>query len=189
MIEVMVRGLGVAPPSDAPLLLLKEVDGERMLPVGIGPLEAQAIAIPLQGVQTPRPMTHDAFVETVTTLGGHLQRVEITRLAEGTFYAQLMIQQGGTEHAVDIRPSDAVALAVRTETPIYVADDVFDAASVIPSEISEQGEGSDDVEDAASESAPIELDESRLTPFREFIDTLDLDDLDPPTGRGGPEPK
>ena len=189
MIEVMVRGLGVAPPSDAPLLLLKEIHGERMLPVGIGPLEAQAIAIPLQGVHPPRPMTHDAFVDTVNTLGGHLLRVEITRLAEGTFYARLMILHGGTEHAVDIRPSDAVALAVRTETPIYVADDVFDAASVIPSEIGEEGDGEESVEDSASESAPIELDESRLTPFREFIDTLDLDDLDPPAGRGGPEPQ
>ncbi|GAC1326078.1 MAG: bifunctional nuclease family protein [Chloroflexota bacterium] len=188
MIQVMVRGLGVAPPSDAPLLLLKEVHGERMLPVGIGPLEAQAIAIPLQGVHPPRPMTHDAFVEAVNTLGGHLQRVEIVRLAEGTFYARLMILQAGNEHAIDIRPSDAVALAVRTETPIYVAEDVFEAASVIPSEISEEGEWSEDADESASESEPIVLDESRLRPFREFIDTLDLDDLDPPAGRGGAEP-
>lgn len=186
MIEVTVRGLGVAPPSDAPLLLLKELHGERLLPVGIGPLEAQAIAIPLQGVHPPRPLTHDAFVEVITTLGGHLQRVEITRLAEGTFYAQLLVRQEGTEHSIDIRPSDAVALAVRTETPIFVSDDVFDAASVIPSEITDEGE--EEAGQTGTSTESVELDESRLATFREFIDTLDLDDLEPPSGHGEPEP-
>ena len=75
MLQVTVAGLGIAPPSSAPLLLLKERDGERVLPVGIGPLEAQAIVMPLQGVQPPRPMTHDIFVAILASLGGHLRRV------------------------------------------------------------------------------------------------------------------
>ena len=78
MIEVVVAGIGIAPPSSTPLLLLKEREGDRVLPVGIGPLEAQAIAMPLQGVQPPRPMTHDVFIEVIARLGGHLRRVELT---------------------------------------------------------------------------------------------------------------
>jgi uncharacterized protein len=120
MIEVLVAGLGMARPSASPLLLLKERDGERVLPIGIGPLEAHAIAMPLQGVRPPRPMTHDVFAEVIADLGGQLRRVEITDLTDNTFHARLMVDQAGTEHTIDIRPSDAVALAVRTETPIYV---------------------------------------------------------------------
>ena len=82
MIEVTVAGLGIAPPSSVPLLLLKERQGDRVLPVGIGPLEAQAIVMPLQGVRPPRPMTHDIFDEILASLGGHLRRVEITDLIE-----------------------------------------------------------------------------------------------------------
>src|SRR5438477_8259958 len=113
VIEVTLAGLGIAPPSSLPLLLLKERNGERVLPVGIGPLEAQAIAMPLQGVRPPRPMTHDVFAEVIADLGGHLRRVEITDLTDNTFHARLMLDQAGHEQTIDIRPSDAVALAVR----------------------------------------------------------------------------
>jgi bifunctional DNase/RNase len=174
MIEVTVAGLGIVPPSSAPLLLLKERDGERVLPIGIGPLEAQAIALPLQGQRPPRPMTHDVFTEIVAGLGGHLRRVEITQLLESTFHARLVLEQAGREQTFDIRPSDAVALAVRTETPIYVAEAVLEQAGIVPG----------DAEAAAERSEPEPgIDESKLTPFREFIETLDIDDLD--AGGGG----
>jgi bifunctional DNase/RNase len=179
MIEVTVAGLGIAPPSSVPLLLLKERDGERVLPVGIGPLEAQAIVMPLQGVQPPRPMTHDIFVQILVSLGGHLRRVEITDLIESTFHARLMLETGGQERSYDIRPSDAVALAVRTETPIFVSEDVFDQAGIVSPQVSEVGN------QPTSPESSIEVDESKLTPFREFIESLDIDDL----GQGGPEPK
>src|SRR5918911_1009247 len=130
MIEVIVVGLGMAPPSTSPLLLLKERHGERVLPIGIGPLEAQAIAMPLQGVRPPRPLTHDVFADVIGNLGGHLRRVEITELSDNTFYARLTVEQAGQEQAIDIRPSDAIALAVRTETPIYVAEAVLDQAGI-----------------------------------------------------------
>src|ERR687886_3004126 len=160
MIEVTVAGLGVAPPSSLPLLLLKEREGERVLPVGIGPLEAQAIVMPLQGVKPPRPMTHDIFVEIVSSLGGHLRRVEITDLIESTFHARLMLETGGQERSYDIRPSDAVALAVRTETPIFVDEAVFDEAGTVSPQVTEEPSG----------EKPIEVDESKLTPFKEFIE-------------------
>jgi bifunctional DNase/RNase len=181
MIEVTVAGLGIAPPSSMPLLLLKEREGERVLPVGIGPLEAQAIVMPLQGVHPPRPMTHDIFVEILVSLGGHLRRVEITDLIESTFHARLMLETGGQERSYDIRPSDAVALAVRTETPIFVAEDVFDQAGIISPQVTEAGEQTD----ASSPESSVELDESKLTPFKDFIESLDIDDL----GQGGTEPK
>jgi bifunctional DNase/RNase len=179
MIEVTVAGLGIAPPSSVPLLLLKERDGERVLPVGIGPLEAQAIVMPLQGVHPPRPMTHDIFVEILVSLGGHLRRVEITDLIESTFHARLMLETAGQERSYDIRPSDAVALAVRTETPIFVSEDVFDQAGIVSPQVSDVGD------QPTSPESSVEIDESKLTPFKEFIESLDIDDL----GQGGTEPK
>src|ERR687884_99499 len=140
MIEVTVAGLGIAPPSSTPLLLLKERHGERVLPIGIGPLEAQAIAMPLQGVRPPRPLTHDVFADVIGNLGGHLRRVEITELSDNTFYARLTVEQAGQEQAIDIRPSDAIALAVRTETPIYVAEAVLDQAGIVAPQEAEGGQ-------------------------------------------------
>lgn len=176
MIEVSVAGLGIAPPSSTPLLLLKERDGERVLPIGIGPLEAQAIAMPLQGLKPPRPMTHDVFAEIIANLGGHLRRVEIVELTDNTFFARLVLEQAANEQRIDIRPSDAIALAVRTETPIFVAEAVLDQAAVIPQEA------------AADEPEPESaVDESKLTPFKEFIETLDIDDLGKGEGGGGGE--
>ena len=178
MIEVTIAGLGIAPPSSAPLLLLKERTGERVLPIGIGPLEAQAIAMPLQGVRPPRPMTHDVFATIIAGLGGRLRRVEVTQLTDNTFYARLILDQAGREQVIDIRPSDAVALAVRTETPIYVAEAVFDQAGVVPNE------GAGATPDARDPRAEEGVDESKLSPFREFIETLDIDDLGPSGGSG-----
>src|SRR5215216_1987180 len=173
MIEVVVVGLGMAPPSTSPLLLLKERDGERVLPIGIGPLEAQAIAMPLQGVRPPRPMTHDVFATVIGNLSAHLRRVEITELSDNTFYARLTLEQAGEEQAIDIRPSDAVALAVRTETPIYVAEAVLEQAGFVP------GDGQESPEEASEAETPTVVDESKLKPFKEFIETLDIDDLGP----------
>jgi bifunctional DNase/RNase len=171
MIEVVVAGLGIAPPSSTPLLLLKERDGERVLPIGIGTQEAQAIAMPLQGIRPPRPMTHDVFAEVIANLGGYLRRVEVPSLADNTFHARLLLVQDGQEQVIDIRPSDAVALAVRTETPIFVAEDVFDRASI---QTQEPGEAEGETETDEASASPV--DETKLSPFKEFIDTLDFGD-------------
>jgi bifunctional DNase/RNase len=177
MIEVTVVGLAAHPAATNPLLLLQERGGPRVVPVGIGPLEAQAIALPLQGVSPPRPMTHDAFVDVLVGLGGHVRRVEVTQLVENTFYARLVLEQLGEEREFDIRPSDAIALAVRTEAPIYVDETVLDQAGVVPEQpIASSGSSRAQAEHA---EPSVELDESKLTPFKEFIDTLDIDDLGP----------
>ena len=165
VIEVVVACIGIAPPSSTPLLLLKERDGGRVLAVGIGPLEAQAIAMPLQHVQPPRPVTHDVFIEVIASLGGHLRRVELTDLADNTFHARLMLEQAGQQQGIDIRPSDAVALAVRTETPIYVAEAVLDQAGIVAQQPAEVGDP------PGSGEQQVEFDESKLSPFKEFIDT------------------
>jgi bifunctional DNase/RNase len=173
VIEVTVAGLGIAPPSSVPLLLLKERTGERVLPVGIGPLEAQAIVMPLQGVKPPRPLTHDIMLEIVTSLGVHLRRVEIVELIESTFHARLTVEYAGQERVYDIRPSDGVALAVRTETPIFVAEAVFDQAGIASPQVEEMQEPH--APEATSPESKV--DESKLTPFKEFIESLDIDDL------------
>ena len=183
MIEVVVAGLGIAAPSSAPMLLLKERDGERVLPISIGPAEAQAIAMPLQGVRAPRPLTHDVFTEVIAHLGGHMRRVEVTELSEsGTFHARLVLDQAGQEHSIDIRPSDAIALAVRTETPIFVAEAVLDHAGIIPEEALAATSSSE----STADEPPIEIDESKLTPFKEFIESLDMDDLGKGQGEKNP---
>jgi uncharacterized protein len=155
-------------------MLLKEREGERVLPVAIGPLEAQAVVMPLQGVHPPRPLTHDIFVEIITSLGAHLRRVEIVDLIESTFHARLILEVNGEERTYDIRPSDAVALAVRTETPIFVAETVLGQAAILSPQVSQMPEASS----SSEESHPSEpIDESKLTPFKDFIESLDIDDL------------
>src|SRR5437868_6070499 len=123
-------------------------------------------------------MTHGICVEILSSLGGHLRRVEITDLIDSTFHARLMLETGGQERIYDIRPSDAVALAVRTETPIFVAETVFDQAGIISPQVADLAS-----EAQASAESPVEVDESKLTPFKEFIESLDIDDL------GGSESK
>ena len=187
MIEVIVVGLGAAAGAGSPLLLVQERNGARVLPIGIGPLEAQAVALPLQGVRPPRPMTHDVFVEVMDRLGAHLQRVEITALIDSTFHARLLLEQAGHEQVIDIRPSDAIALAVRTKTPIFVGEEVMDRAAIVP----EWATGSDQPGQTEEASSAEPVDESSLTPFREFIESLDMDDLGQggQGGQGGPEPR
>lgn len=162
-------------------MLLKEREGERVLPVAIGPLEAQAVVMPLQGVHPPRPLTHDIFVEIITSLGAHLRRVEIVDLIESTFHARLILEVNGEERTYDIRPSDAVALAVRTETPIFVAESVLDQAAILSPQVSQMPESSSEESQPSPEAT--ELDESKLTPFKDFIESLDIDDL------GGNQPQ
>jgi bifunctional DNase/RNase len=112
------------------------------------------------------------FTEIIASLGGHLRRVELTDQANSTFHARLMLEQAGQQRAIDIRPSDAVALAIRTETPIYVAEAVLDEAGIVPQQIADLGGQGTSAEPQA------EVDETKLSPFKEFIETLDIDDLD-----------
>ena len=127
MIEVVLRAVRVDVGTSTPLLLLEEVGGERVLPIFIGAPEAAAIAYALQGVKSPRPMSHDLLGHVVSALGAKLFAVEITELADNTFFASLRLVRSGEEITVSARPSDAVALALRVGAPILVSDDLMAA--------------------------------------------------------------
>ena len=122
MIEVVVQHLGLDPTSNSPVVVLREKDGQRFLPIWIGPAEANAIAMKLQDVQAPRPMTHDLLTRVVTGLGGTLRRVFINSVKENTYYAEMVIDRDDHVFQVDARPSDSIALALRLEAPIFGED-------------------------------------------------------------------
>lgn len=156
-----VVGVRVEMPSNQPIVLLREADGERYLPIWIGAVEATAIAFAQQGVVPQRPLTHDLLRDVITALGEPLSEVRITELRDGVFYA-LLVFASGTE--VSARPSDAIALALRTGTSIYGAEPVLAEAGVaIPDE---------------------DEDEDEVEKFREFLDQISPEDFG--AGEGGP---
>ncbi len=135
-IEMQLKGLILDPTSDVPVVILRQEGGSVFLPIWIGVFEANAIALAVEGIQTPRPMTHDLLRSVLESLGSRLERVEIHALIEGTFHARLRLIRGGREglepegaaDIVDSRPSDAIALALRAGAPIWIAQSVLDGA-------------------------------------------------------------
>ncbi len=171
MIEVVLRAVRVDVGSATPLLLLEEVAGERVLPIFVGTPEAAAIAYALQGVEAPRPMSHDLMGHVITALGARLFSVEITELVAGTFYANLRMLRGGEEIVVSARPSDAVALALRVGAPILVSDALMASEGRVM-DLSE--------EDEEDEEAPVidVADEADLVAeLRAFLDRVDPEDF------------
>ena len=156
MIEMSLVGVRVELPTNQPIVLLKEAEGERYLPIWIGGVEAQAIAFALQGMTTPRPLTHDLFRDVLDALAVEVRRVVIVELRSGTFYADLVLVDDGKEVVVSARPSDAIALAVRTGSPIYAAEDVIDEASILIKDDEEEVE---------------------VAKFREFLDQISPEDF------------
>ncbi len=128
MVRLQVFGLALDEKNQAPVLILKPDSGDRVLPIWIGAMEAMAISLVLNKVAFPRPMTHDLLLASIRSLGGSVERVEITRLEEGTFYAEIEVRRGPESLRIDSRPSDAVALALRAEAPVFASQDVLDAA-------------------------------------------------------------
>ena len=138
MIELNLVGVRVELPSNQPIVLLKEKEGERYLPIWIGAMEATAIAFALQGIQTQRPMTHDLLKNVLEEVEVHVERIVITELKEGTFYAIIQLSRNGTRYEVSSRPSDAIALAVRVNVPIFAQEDVLSEASIVIRDDEEQ---------------------------------------------------
>jgi len=137
-VQVDILGLSTNPASGGAFaLILKEVNGPRRLPIIIGASEAQSIALEMEGIKPPRPLTHDLIKNIITSFGAELQEITIDELRDGTFYAKLSIDN----QAIDSRPSDAIALAVRYGVHIYVAASVMDEAAFVPEEDEEEGEG------------------------------------------------
>ncbi len=130
MREMTLYGVSFEPIGKQPIVLLKTVDDERFLPIWIGHPEAAAILMKLQGASPPRPMTHDLVTDIITELQGEVRRVTVTELRENTYYARITIVQDGREVEIDSRPSDALALAVRCEAPIFATDDVVDESGI-----------------------------------------------------------
>ena len=170
MIEVIIDSIRVSLMSQHRVVVLKDANSERYLPIWIGPCEAEAITVKLQEVPAPRPLTHDLLRSVIGELGGKVVHILINDLRQEVYYARIVIDLAGEQIEVDSRPSDAIALAVRVSAPIFVADSVMDKAANEPDE---------DVEkEAASELLTEGADETRLSAFADFVDTLDLDDLE-----------
>ena len=163
MVEVTIDSVRVSLVSQYRLVVLKESGTERYLPIWIGPFEAEAITLQMQGVEVPRPLTHDLLKKIITTLGGHVSHIVVTDLRQETFYANIVLDVNGKRMEIDSRPSDAIALAVRASVKIFVNDTVMESAGIVPEE---------DISGAVSKE-----EEERLSAFSDFIDTLDLDDL------------
>jgi hypothetical protein len=130
MQEMDIYGVSFDLVGKQPIVLLKTKDGNRYLPIWIGQPEAAAILMKLQGASTPRPMTHDLVTDILGQLDAQVVRITVTELRENTFYAQITVQMDGTEIDVDSRPSDAIALAIRAEAPIYAADSVIEESAI-----------------------------------------------------------
>lgn len=182
MIETVVESIRVSLVTQHRVVILKEVEGERHLPIWIGSYEAEAIAMELQGVTASRPLPYDLMRSIIDDLGGAVERVSVTDLSDDVFYARIILRQNGREIEVDSRPSDAIALAVRARVPIMVDEAVMEKAGVVLS-----GDDDGDIEPLNDSVTPEleragDVDEERLSVFRDFINTLDLDDFDRKSG-------
>jgi len=180
MIETVVESIRVSLVTQHRVVILKEVHGERHLPIWIGAYEAEAIAMELQGVSAARPLPYDLMKSVIVDMGGAVDRIVVTDLSQDVFYARIVIQQNGRSVEIDSRPSDAIALAVRSRVPILVDDAVMDRAGVM---LGSDGDADDEPSAIGLESEVSErIDEERLSVFRDFINTLDLDDFDKKKG-------
>jgi bifunctional DNase/RNase len=160
MVHVRIASLALDPRSNQPVIVLKPLEDEeghgRLLPIWIGHPEATAILLAVEGVETPRPMTHDLLSNVVASLDAYVERIEITRVEEGTFYAALVLHGEERTRVVDARPSDGIALAVRVGAPIFVAEEVLNAAAISDEPVDEDAE---------------------VEEFREFLEHVDPEDF------------
>lgn len=174
MIKVLIDSVRVSLMSQLRVVVLKDPLSGRFLPIFIGPCEAEAIAVKLQGMNVERPLTHDLLKAVIGELGGRVQHIVVNDLRQDTFYAQLVVDLNGEERIIDSRPSDAIALSVRLDVPIYVEESVMDRAGIMPDEEIE-GESSQATPNRSpgGEEPPV----GRLSLFEDFVESLDLGDL------------
>ncbi len=180
MIEMSIDSIRVSLMNYQRVVILKEKIADRYLPIWIGAAEADAIAVKLQGVTVPRPLTHDLLRSVIDVLGADINAIIVSDLKNDTFYAKLVLNVNSGEMEVDCRPSDALALAVRTEVPIFAEDAVLDKAGILLDketgkpiiDETEKGEGSSKGKKVSEEEM------KRKSAFYDFINTLDLEDFD-----------
>ena len=187
MIRVVVDSIRVSLLTQHRVVVLRETDSKRYLPIWIGPFEADAIAMAIQGHEPQRPMTHDLLKVLISDLDSQITHILVNDIQDNTFFARIVIEQRGRTIEVDARPSDAVALAVRTEVPIYIADHVLEQAGVFFDEDEQPGAAeAASLQDPSAESEPEgepDLNDDSMSIFRNFINTLNPDD--PPKGGAG----
>ena len=155
LVEMAVRGLIIDPVQNVPIVILRDEDNQRALPIWVGPVEANAIALQIENITPPRPMTHDLLRQLLVEFGATLARVVIADLRQGTFYAYLELHRGGEALFVDARPSDAIALSLRTKAPIFVDTRVLDQAK----------------------SVEVSSDEANREQLQRWLESLDPDDM------------
>ena len=174
MVELTIESIRVSLMNYQRVVILKEKDADRYLPIWIGPAEADAIAVRLQDVQVARPLTHDLLRSVITELGGTVEYVLVSDLSNDTFFARIMLQVDGRSLPIDSRPSDAIALAVRAPVPIFADESVLEKAGV---RLDEEGQlnGITGAIETTGEVSPEELE--KLSPFRDVIEGLDLEDF------------
>jgi len=179
MVEVLIDSIRVSLMSQQRIVILREKNAERYLPIWIGIYEAESITIALQEVEVARPLTHDLMKNIFSELNARVTRVEVVALRDDTFFGNIVAEVNGRTLNIDSRPSDALAIAVRSHVPILVARSVMDTAGIIPEEDLQDESGEPKPRAAqASEGAEAEGGEERLSVFSDFLEKLDLDDLD-----------
>ncbi|MCD6360067.1 MAG: bifunctional nuclease family protein [Armatimonadetes bacterium] len=177
MVEMTIDSIRVSLMNYQRVVILKEKMADRYLPIWIGPAEADAIAIKLQGVSVPRPLTHDLLCSLIDALGASVSSIIVSELRNDTFYAKVVLNVDGGQLEIDSRPSDALALAVRVEAPIYTEEAVLDKAGIYLDKetgkpVSPEGEEGGEPRKVSDEEL------KRMSAFHDFINTLDLDDFD-----------
>ena len=166
MIQVRVAHLGLDRATNTPVVILQEQDGERVLPIWIGPAEANAIAMELAGMKFSRPLTHDLLKHVIVGLGADLRKVMITQVKDNTYYAELHIYRGDTVFKVDARPSDSIAVALRLKAPIFTSEELLDVTSI-------------DMGDQHTEQGPQPLDPDQLKSYLQGLDPEDFGKFTP----------
>jgi uncharacterized protein len=181
MVEMVIDSVRVSLTNQQRIVVLRETNAERFLPIWIGPYEAESITIALQDVEVSRPQTHDLLKNALQAVNAKLLRIEVISLRDDVFYGNLVIEIDEHTVEVDCRPSDALALAVRAHVPIMVLLDVLESAGITP-----EKEGKEPDQSISSPSAKINIDtaaeesgEERLSVFEDFLDKLNLDNLNP----------
>ena len=191
MQEMTVDSIRVSLMNYQRVVILKEMESNRHLPIWIGPAEADAIAVKLQGISVPRPLTHDLMQSVIDNLGAEISYIRINDLKNDTFFAKIGVSMDGKKVEVDSRPSDAIALAVRAQVPIYAEDNVLEKAGIqldadTGRPIASEEMGSVD-EDKPTKVREEEL--QRMSAFTDFINTLDLEDIGEGQAKEKPEEK
>lgn len=168
MVEVSIDSIRVSLMSQHRVVILKDIDSDRYLPIWIGPCEADAITVTLQEMEVSRPLTHDLLKNVIGEMGGEVEYIVISDLRNDVFFARIVMSAGGKRLEVDSRPSDALALAVRLHVPVYIEEVVMEKAAVLPEE--------------EMEAEGVAGEETRLDAFKDFVESLDLEDLESDDG-------